>query len=114
MSTKRSHEQAYRKLQDQLRGLPWILNGSVMETTPRSPTASTTYIWTRKIRAKTTTLALSREQYDAFKKAIEANRRVENTLKQMRALSEKVLLDSLPGVQKKPRGGQRKTASRKG
>ena len=76
-----------------------------MKIAPRSysPNAHTTYTWTRKINAKTVTLALSKEQYRAFREAIEANRRVEKTLTQMRKLSEKVLLETLPGVKRKPR-----------
>ena len=109
---KRSAVQKYEKLQHQLQGLSWILNGSVMKIAPRSESGNTTYTWTRKIRAKTVTVALSREQYDAFRKAIEANRRLEKTLKKMRALSEKALLGTLPGVQKKPRKKETKTAPR--
>jgi hypothetical protein len=95
----------YRAFQEQLHGLPWLVNGSVMKIAPRSdsPGAHTTYTWTRKINAKTVTVALSKEQYRAFRQAIAANRRVEKTLKQMRKLSEKLLLETLPGVKRKPR-----------
>jgi hypothetical protein len=95
----------YSALQSALHELPWLLNGSVMKIVPRSnsPNAHTTYTWTRKINAKTVTVALSKEQYRAFREAIEANRRLEKILKQMRKLSEKVLLETLPGVKRKPR-----------
>jgi hypothetical protein len=95
----------YRELQSELLELPWLVNGSVMKIAPRSdsPKAHTTYTWTRKINAKTVTVALSKDQYRAFRQAIEANRRVEKALKQMRKLSEKVLLETLPGVKRKPR-----------
>lgn len=102
-TTPRDQERIYKKLQSQLHDLPWILHGSVMEIAPRSPNGNTTYTWTRKVRAKTITVALSKEQYQAFCEAIETNRRLEKTLKQMRSLSETVLLGSLPGVHKKPR-----------
>lgn len=98
-------ERVYKELQSDLEELGWILNGSVMKIAPRSDSvhAKTTYTWTRKIRAKTVTVALSKQQYLAFRKAIETNRKVEATLKQMRDLSEEVLLNSLPGVKRKPR-----------
>ena len=96
-------KQRYERLQARLQSLPWILNGSVMKIAPRSPNANTTYTWTRKIKAKTVTVALSKQQYMAFRKAIEANRKVEKALKEMRQLSERTLLASLPGVQRKPR-----------
>jgi len=97
--------QRYQHLQAQLQELPWILNGSVMKIKPRSdsPTAKTTYTWTRKVKAKTVTVALSYPQYLAFREAIAANRKLERTIKQMRELSQKTLLNTLPGVKRKPR-----------
>lgn len=102
-------KQRYERLQARLESLPWIVNGSVMKIAPRSPNANTTYTWTRKIKAKTVTVALSKQQYVAFGKAIEANRKVEKALKEMRELSERTLLASLPGVQRKPRSKATKT-----
>jgi len=96
-------KQRYERLQARLQSLPWIVNGSVMKIAPRSPHANTTYAWTRKIKAKTVTVALSKQQYLAFRKAIEANRKLEKDLKEMRELSERTLLTSLPGVRRKPR-----------
>lgn len=102
---------AYEKLRMTLHDQPWLLQGSVMKIAPRStsPNANTTYTWTRKVQGKTVNVALSKEQYHAFKKAIEANRRLEKTLKKMRQLSEQELLNSLPGVQRKPRSKSKKT-----
>ena len=96
---------SYQRLQSQLRQLPWILNGSIMKIAPRSdsPYANTTYTWTRKLKGKTVTVALSQEQYAAFRRAIDANRQIETTLQKMRRISEKELLKSLPGVKRKPR-----------
>ena len=105
----RSASQRYSQLQQQLEGLPWILNGSVrpVQQRPDSPTANTTYVWTRKVKGKTVSVALSKEQYLAFKHAIDANRKLEKTLKQMRELSQDTLLDTIPGVKKKPRLGKK-------
>ena len=80
-----------------------------MKIAPRPPNANTTYTWTRKIKAKTVTVALSKQQYLAFRKAIEANRNVEKALKDLRTLSERTLLASLPGVQRRPRSQSSKT-----
>jgi len=96
-------QKRYRQLQEQLRDLPWIVNGSVVAISPKTDTANTTYVWTRKVKAKTVTRALTKEQYEAFRQAIEANRRIEKVLKSMRMISETTLLNSLPGVTKKPR-----------
>jgi hypothetical protein len=97
--------QRFGQLQAQIQDLPWILNGSVMKIAPRSksPAAKTTYTWTRKVKGKTVTVALSYPQYLAFREAIAANRKLEHTLTQMRKLSQNTLLNTLPGVKRKPR-----------
>ena len=103
----------YEKLQQQVAGLPWIVQGSVTEKPPLSPTARSTYQWTRKVRAKTVSVALSPEQATAFREAIDANRRLEDTLRQMREMSQTVLLNSLPKARKRssPRPKQQETDS---
>lgn len=96
------------RLQKELIDLPWLLQGTVVETPPKSTTARATYTWTRKVRAKTVTVALSPEQAIAFRSAIAANRRLEKALKEMRVLSQNVLMDSLPRARKRstPRARQ--------
>ena len=84
-----------------LRGEPDIVLGTVTTVPPSSPSANHTYIWTRKINAKTISQALSKAQYDAFKKAIETNREIELQLKQIREISTRNMLESIPGVKKK-------------
>lgn len=91
----------YDLLQKDLIDLPWLLQGTVVETPPKSATARATYTWTRKVRAKTVTISLSPEQAIAFRSAIAANRRVEKALKEMRVLSQNVLMDSLPRARKR-------------
>lgn len=91
----------YDRLQKELIDLPWLLQGTVVETPPKSATARATYTWTRKVRAKTVTVALSPEQAIAFRSAIAANRRVEKALKEMRVVSQSVLMDSLPRARKR-------------
>lgn len=91
----------YDRLQNELNDLPWLLQGTVVETPPKSATARATYTWTRKVRAKTVTVSLSPEQATAFRTAIAANRRVEKALKEMRVLSQNVLMDSLPRARKR-------------
>jgi hypothetical protein len=101
----------YRRLQQNLSDLPWILSGTVREVQqlPDSPTAKTTYVWTRKVKAKTVSVALSKEQFLAFRKAIDANRKLEKTLKQMRELSQDTLLNTILGVKRKPRRPSRES-----
>lgn len=91
----------YRALDRAVCRQPWLVQGSVNVVAPKSPAASVTYTWTRKVRAKTVTVALSREQSAAFRQAIEANRRIEAALTRLRGLSQTVLLAEVPGVTKR-------------
>jgi len=95
----RQLEHRYSALQHALADLPWILQGSVVERPPPpdSSKAKTTFIWTRKVRNKTVTVSLSRQQAIAFRRAIKANREIEKTLQSMRDMSQSALLSSLPG-----------------
>jgi hypothetical protein len=88
----------YQKCQAQLAALDWISEGSV---SPNNSPA--TWRWTRKVKAKTVTVALSAVQAEAFAKAIAAHRHMERLIKEMRALSQQVLLHSLPGPTRRPR-----------
>ncbi len=65
---------------------------------------------TRKVKAKTISLALSAAQADLYKEAIANHRKLETILCQMRKLSEQTLQKSVPGVQKRPRRKHPKTA----
>ncbi len=91
----------YALLQKELTDLPWIVQGTVVETPPKSATARATYTWTRKVSAKTVTVSLSPEQAIAFRAAIVANRRLEKTIREMRELSQNVLIKSLPQARKR-------------
>lgn len=83
---------------------PLLCLGSAIAMPPGTARCTReTYRWTRKVRAKTVTECLSREQYLAFKKAIAANRQVENLLARMRDHTMKALLENLPSVKRKPR-----------
>jgi len=51
--------------------------------------------WTRKVKAKTVTVALSPAQSAAFRQAIDNHRHLEKLVKEMRALSQTFLLGSI-------------------
>ena len=103
----------FDKQQSKLSKIPWIVQGSVVEIAPPpgAPRAKPRYIWTRKVNQKTVTVSLSKQQYKAFMKAIDSNRKVEKTLRDLRTISQNVLLESLPGVQKRKRA--KKAAARR-
>ena len=68
---------------------------------PKSPAGSVTYTWTRKVRAKTVTVALSPQQVAVFRQAIKANRQIEALLTRLRQVSQAALLEEVPGVTKR-------------
>ena len=94
-------QDAYRVLDRTIRRQPWLVQGSVNEVAPTSPSGGVTYTWTRKVRAKTVTVALSQQQAVAFRQAIEANREVEAAFSRLREISQTALLTDLPGVTKR-------------
>jgi hypothetical protein len=84
----------YDQLKAEIATLGWISQGSV---TPNGAA----WRWTRKVNAKTVTVALSEPQAELFKSAIADHRRLENIITEMRALSQKILLESVPGPRRR-------------
>jgi hypothetical protein len=90
-------QQRYQQLKKELLELGWICQGSLMHEPPHA------WRWTRKVKAKTVTVALSERQAELCQQAIANHRRLEHILSQMRELSQRVLLDSVQGVRRRPR-----------
>jgi len=81
----------FEHCQRELSTLDWLSEGSVGENHPGS------WRWTRKVKAKTVTIALSPAQAAAFRQAIDNHRRLEKLVKEMRALSQTFILGSIAG-----------------
>jgi hypothetical protein len=58
------------------------------------------YQWTRKVGQKTMTVALSEEQFEAMRQAVENGRRLRKTLRAMEALSRKILFATTPDTRR--------------
>ena|SRR5437763_1300223 len=93
----RQIQRRYKQLKKGLLGLGWICQGSLMHTPPHA------WRWTRKVNAKTVTLALSEPQAELYRQAIANHRRLEQLLREMRELSQRVRLGSVPAVRRRPR-----------
>lgn len=93
----RELERRRRILMKELAGLGWLTDGSV---TPNHPGS---WRWTRKVNARTVTVSLSAAQAELFKSAIATHRRLEAILRELRAISQEVLLNSAQSVPRKPR-----------
>ena len=88
-------ERRYLRLKHQLLELGWIAQGSVLPQPPRA------WRLTRKVKAKTVSIALSEQQVPLYKAAIADHRKLQAILQQMREISDRVLQQSVPGVRKR-------------
>ena len=94
----------YAALRDQLARTGWISEGYVQDRGPGA--GGPCYQWTRKVRGKTVSVALSREQYVWLRAAIVQWRQVQATLKQLQQLSRRVLFATVPGPPRRKRLGK--------
>src|SRR5437773_7857386 len=84
----------YARLRERFKDLGWISEGYVQNRGPGA--GGPCYQWTRKVRGKTLSVALSAEQFAWLKQAIENWRQVQRTLKDMQRLSRRVLFATVP------------------
>ena len=87
-------EKQYARLREELGQVGWISEGYVQDRGPGA--GGPCYQWTRKVRGKTVSVALSREQYEWLREAIAHWRQVQTILRQMQRLSRQVLFASVP------------------
>src|SRR5436189_5331740 len=87
-------EKQYAQLRRRLAHLGWISEGYVQDRGPGA--GGPCYQWTRKVKGKTVSVALSKEQFDWLKAAITQWRELQGTLKAMQRLSRQVLFETVP------------------
>jgi virulence-associated protein VapD len=78
-----------------------VSQGSVFERAPGQQ--GSRYVWTRKVRAKTITVALSQEQYHWLRQAVANQRKLDRIVAQMQTLSRQILFETIPGVVRRKR-----------
>lgn len=93
-------EREYRRLASSLAGIGHISQGSVLDRSTLRPPRSG-YQWTRKLAQKTVTVALSAEQFQHLRKAIENRRTLSKTLARMEKLSRQILFSTLPDTSRR-------------
>jgi cyclopropane fatty-acyl-phospholipid synthase-like methyltransferase len=91
----------YEKLIETLHNVGWISEGYVQDRGPGA--GGPHYQWTRKVKAKTVSVALSKEQYAWLKTAIENWRSLQTTLKEMQRISREELFETVPGPPRRKR-----------
>ena len=98
-------ESEYARLRARLAKMGYISNGYAQNRGPGA--GGPCYQWTRKVKAKTVSVALSREQYEALKQAIENWREAQEILQRMQALSREVIFGTLPNPPRRKRLGKK-------
>ena len=98
-------QRRYRQLCQRLAQTGWISEGYVQDRGPGA--GGPCYQWTRKVRAKTISVALSKEQYEWLKAAIANWREMQETIKEMQRLSRQVLFATVPNPPRRKRLGKR-------
>jgi hypothetical protein len=89
----------YRELRERLGGIGSISSGYVQDRGPGA--GGPCYQWTRKVRGKTVSVALSREQYEAMKEAIEGWREMEAIVDRMQQLTRLRIFGTLPDIRRR-------------
>ena len=95
----------YAQLGRQLAQAGWISEGYVQNRGPGA--GGPCYQWTRKVRNKTLSVALSKEQYEWLRAAIENWRGVQEVLKEMQRLSRQVLFATVPHPPRRKKLGKK-------
>jgi uncharacterized protein DUF6788 len=98
-------ESQYQQCRQSLSTVGWISEGYVQDRGPGA--GGPCYQWTRKVRGKTVSVALSQEQYVWLRDAIQNWRQVQDTLRQMQRLSRQVLFSTVPHPPRRKRLGKK-------
>jgi hypothetical protein len=98
-------EARYARLRAQFKDLGWISEGYVQDRGPGA--GGPCYQWTRKVRGKTVSVALSREQFEWLRQAITNWRQAQQMLKEMQRLSREVLFATVPHPPRRKRLGKK-------
>jgi hypothetical protein len=98
-------ERQYARLREQLAKVGWISEGYVQNRGPGA--GGPCYQWTRKVKGKTVSVALSKEQFEWLQAAILQWRQLQNTLKAMQRLSRRVLFETVPHPPRRKKLGKK-------
>ncbi len=100
-ATRAAWQELYANLQACLAQPGWISEGFAQDRGPGA--GGPCYQWTRKVKGKTVSVVLSKEQYQTLAAAIVNWRSVQKTLKAMQRLSREVIFTTLPGIPRRKR-----------
>jgi len=99
------YQAQYARLRLQLAQIGWISEGYVQNRGPGA--GGPCYQWTRKVKGKTLSVALSKEQFEWLQQAIGQWREAQALLREMQRLSRQVLFDTVPHPPRRKRLGKK-------
>jgi hypothetical protein len=91
----------YAQLRKRLSRIGWISQGYVQDRGPGA--GGPCYQWTRKVKGKTVSVALSKEQFEALQEAIVNWRGLQDILNRMQVLSRSMIFATLPDTRRRKR-----------
>ena len=101
--TQKNRQKKYRALLQQLSTIGWISEGYAQNRGRGA--GGPCFQWTRKVKGKTVSVALSEEQFEAMQKAIGTWGKTKKIIKQLQQLSREEIFTTLPGTKRrKPLG----------
>jgi hypothetical protein len=98
-------ESQYARLRGRLAQVGWISEGYAQDRGPGA--GGPCYQWTRKVKGKTVSVALSKEQYEWLSAAIAQWREMQTTIREMQRLSRQVLFATVPNPPRRKRLGKK-------
>lgn len=99
------YQAQYARLRQQLAQIDWISEGYVQNRGPGA--GGPCYQWTRKVKGKTLSVALSKEQFEWLRQAIAQWREVQALLREMQRLSRRVLFETVPHPPRRKKLGKK-------
>jgi len=100
-SVASAHRQ-YERWRRSLAHLGYISQGSVQDRTARQG-GGAGYQWTRKVAAKTVTVALTQQQFGQMQQAVANYRKLRRLLRQMENLSRSIIFQCAPHPNRRKR-----------
>lgn len=96
---RRQYESLQAELQTALNAGPIMQGSAVIQRYQRKTKSGMKecgpyHLWTRKVKGKTVTVSISKEQYRKIHKAIAARRRADKLLKSIQQISQRIILNS--------------------
>ena len=97
--TSQNRLRQYQQLLEQLSSSGWISEGYAQNRGPGA--GGPCFQWTRKVKGKTVSVALSEEQFNALQQAIENWKKTKKIIKRMQQLSREEIFTTLPGTKRR-------------